>query len=134
MWNDDSSALRCISLNFELIQNFVVFAILMMPMRILLAFARIQRFKKYCKKQLDLTEDSHCFRKKESASHPSVLNWSGQWYKLLADELAAGGEPSTWSPPGRLVERDFNAESFQNNSKWFPEAFYKHSLLILNTL
>ena len=25
--------------------------------------------------------------------------------------LAAGGRPSTWSPPGRLVEHDFNAKS-----------------------
>ena len=37
--------------------------------------------------------------------------------------LAAGGRPSTWSPPGRLVEHHFNTKSLSNNAK----SSHKHS-------
>ena len=59
----------------------MVFVILLASMGILLAHVRIQKFKKYRKKRRNSTKDLHCFRKRESASHPSALNWSGQWYK-----------------------------------------------------
>ena len=63
--NADLNALRCISLNFNLIkEKNMIFVILLMSMRILLAHARIQKFKKYCNKQRHSWEDLYCFRKR----------------------------------------------------------------------
>ena len=58
---------------------------------------------------------------------------SNQFEHLL--ELAAGGRPSTWSPPGRLVEHDSTNDDLPNNTNlwhWPDESVQwgaKHSHL-----
>ena len=45
------------SLTFKLFQNFMIFVILLVPMKILLAHARIQKFKKCHRKQRNSTKN-----------------------------------------------------------------------------
>ena len=109
----------------------MVFVILLMPMRILLAHVRIQKFKKYHKKRRNLTKNkvfsdanarmvnlSKAGRRRGSSALDATAavlirsRVAGVFVKL-----AAGGEPSTWSPPGRLVEHDSVKNDLLNKAR-----------------
>ena len=75
---------------------------------------------------MKLSGDLHCLGKRESASHPSALNWTGQWYKLISDSIKAFvcshlssiWQQKNWFQTEKLSQKSEKHDIFEDRLLW----------------